>query len=308
MMNMKASIFHTSRHLTSREVTDATACCPICLYKGQREAVAPLQQHPAIVLLRCPRCRGISASYMPAAEILRRYYAEYYREGDERHTFHQIEKLVAHITGLFDLPIIDVVRILDFGGGDGELGRGIAEHMLRQRAAQRAIVTVVDFHQTGMAGSGNITIEHYRELSGVTELQTLILASAVLEHIPDLHGTLTVLNGMIEPGGYFYARTPYMTPFRRVLKSFDLTYPAHVHDLGPSFWNRFVETFTLDARMLFSQPSPVETSFARAPFRTAISHLCKTVAGLELALSPRKRDYCWEWVGGWEVLMRMGIE
>jgi len=57
--------------------------------------------------------------------------------------------------------------------------------------------------------------------------------------------------------------------------------------------------------VIFSGPSPVETAFARAPIRTAVSHLCKAVARLEHALAPRKRDYRWEWVGGWEALLQM---
>lgn len=98
-----------------------------------------------------------------------------------------------------------------------------------------------------------------------------------------------------------------MTPFRRVLKGFDLTYPAHVHDLGPSFWNRVTDTFNLGAQVIFSQPSPVETAFAKAPVRTAVSYLCKAVAHFEHALVPRKRDYRWEFVGGWEVLLHFKL-
>lgn len=245
---------------------------------------------------------------MPTAETLDRYYVDYYREGEERHTFHEMAKLAAHIISRLELPETDLLRILDFGGGDGALGRGIAEYLLKKGAVKRAVVSVVDYNQTGVAGSGGITVEYHRELAEVRERQALVLASAVLEHIPDVHGALTTLLELTEPGGYFYARTPYMTPFRRILRGFDLTYPAHVHDLGPSFWNRIADTFVLKARVIFSEPSPVETAFTQAPIRTAVSRLCKAVAHVEHALAPRKRDYRWEWVGGWEVLMQMEKE
>ncbi|MHB9107708.1 MAG: methyltransferase domain-containing protein [Armatimonadota bacterium] len=301
---MKASIFHTSRHVASGEVIDATARCPICLDAGPREAVAPLQADPAITLLRCGHCRGLSASHMPAAETLDKYYAGYYHEGDEQHTFHRMEGFVMHIARRLELPKTDVLRILDFGGGDGALGRGIAERLLAKGVAERAVISVVDYHQAGVAAGGGITVEYHRELAEVREPQSLVLASAVLEHIPDMHGALSALFALVAPGGWFYARTPYMTPFRRVLQGFDLTYPAHVHDLGPSFWNRIADTFNLNMHVVVSAPSPVETAFAKAPVRTAVSHLCKAVAHLEHALAPQKRDYCWEWVGGWEVLLR----
>jgi len=301
---MKASIFHTSRHVASNEVIDATARCPICHDAGPRDVVLPLQANPAISLLRCRRCRGLSASHMPTVETLAKYYAEYYHEGDEQHTFHRMDALVTHITRRLELPETDVLRILDFGGGDGALGRGIAEKLLAKSSAERAIVSVVDYHQAGVSAGGGITVEYHRELAEVREPQSLVLASAVLEHIPDMHNALATLFGLVAPGGWFYARTPYMTPFRRVLKGFDLTYPAHVHDLGPSFWNRIAETFSLNMQVVASAPSPVETAFTKAPVRTAVSHLCKAVAHIEHALAPQKRDYCWEFVGGWEVLLR----
>jgi len=304
---MRASIFQTSWHVAPDEVTDATAHCPICFAAEPREAMVPLQQNPAVNLLRCNHCRGLSASHMPTPETLDRFYAQYYREGEEQHTFHGITRLSSHIARCLQIPKADTFRILDFGGGDGSLGRGIAEFLLAQRVARRAVVTIVDYQQAESASGDGITVEYHRELADVREPQTLVLASAVLEHIPELHDTLANLFGLTAPGGYFYARTPYMMPFSRLLKGFDLTYPAHVHDLGPSFWNRVTDTFSFNARTVFSLPSPVETTFARAPIRTAVSHLCKAVAHCEHALAPRKRDYRWEWVGGWEVLLQSSV-
>jgi len=91
----------------------------------------------------------------------------------------------------------------------------------------------------------------------------------------------------------------------RVIKGLDFTYPFHVHDMGPSFWNRISETFQLDARIVVSRPSPVETSIKQASARTVAAHLLKVPGYLESLLSPAgRKDRWWTLVGGWELLLQ----
>jgi hypothetical protein len=96
-----------------------------------------------------------------------------------------------------------------------------------------------------------------------------------------------------------------MIPLARVIGKFDLTYPAHVHDMGSGFWNRFVQTFGLQADLIVSRPSPIETAFSEAPARTIAAFIMKLPSRFELAVRhPRPIDPIWTLVGGWEATLR----
>jgi hypothetical protein len=131
----------------------------------------------------------------------------------------------------------------------------------------------------------------------------LVLASAILEHIPDLYPVLTRLFQLVREGGWFYARTPWVLPLASVVRNFDITFPAHVHDLGNDFWSRVPEVFGLRPRHYRSATSPVETSFEGSFMRTLAAHLLKFPSRVEHAVSPvSRKNRIWKLVGGWEVI------
>jgi hypothetical protein len=79
----------------------------------------------------------------------------------------------------------------------------------------------------------------------------------------------------------------------------DFTYPAHVHDLGPAFWNRILSYLPVDRtefEIRAAGPSPVETAFRAAPLRTAAGYALKAPG---YVLGSR-----YPFVGGWEVFIR----
>jgi SAM-dependent methyltransferase len=130
----------------------------------------------------------------------------------------------------------------------------------------------------------------------------LVLASAVLEHIPGARHELRRLLAALRPGGVLYARTPAVAPLLKWLQalhvSCDFTFPAHVHDLGPSFWSRILSHLELPAteyRIRRSGPSPVETSLRRNPGRTVAAWLLKAPGRVLAGRYP----FC----GGWEVFV-----
>ena len=51
------------------------------------------------------------------------------------------------------------------------------------------------------------------------------------------------------PRGLFYARTPYHVATAKLLRSFgyhfDMGFPAHLHDMGSTFWNDILDTMEL---------------------------------------------------------------
>jgi 2-polyprenyl-3-methyl-5-hydroxy-6-metoxy-1,4-benzoquinol methylase len=196
------------------------------------------------------------------------------------------------------------LRILDYGGGDGSLGYAVASELLA-RGVSHARIDLVDFEPPRPSHDPRIAIRGCKELGEIEGDYDIIIASAILEHVPLVNSVVRKLAAAARPGGYFYARTPFMVPLARLLGRLDLGYPAHVHDMGSSFWNRSVRTFELRAEIVISRPSLIETTFAEAPARTVAAFLMKLPSHLELAIRrPRPMDPLWSLVGGWEVVLR----
>lgn len=311
-----ATCNHRGKHLRENEVYDARAHCPICLYAGKRVQGIRLQSDPVIHLLHCPACGGRSAAWMPRPEILRDYYTGYFGSGDAAGgndivcvTFQGTERFARHLISAMPLAAgTSPVRILDYGGGDGSLAIAIAKSLGNRAVA----VTLVDYQKPrAMRVPAHVQVAHATHLGEVQAMYPgqkfdIVIASAVAEHIPELNGVLNFLFGMIEPGGYFYARTPYISNLIAFLPFIDFVYPAHVHDLGASFWNRITRTFHLHADVIISQPSIVETEWRKAFIRTLAAHILKFPGYIEGKIAPKRVDRWWNLVGGWEVVLRAG--
>ena len=242
---------------------------------------------------------------MPTESLLIGYYSDYYRKSSVKVAFDQPERFANHLLSLAGEYLQrDSIAVLDFGGGDGGIAHLLARLLLKRKTSH-VRVTLVDYrHGTSPQYSSQIAFERFDTLSEVGEKEfDLVLASAVLEHIPDARRELLRLLSFVRSGGLFYARTPASVPigriFRRLGLSYDFTYPAHVHDLGQTFWERILPClYDVDKpyELVLSRPSIVETAFRRHPFRTLAAHLCKA-----LCYVPGSH---WSIVGGWEVLIR----
>lgn len=244
---------------------------------------------------------------MPKDYVLDRYYSQYYAHSQLRTTTANTENFARRVIApMSDLGRSNGLRILDYGGGDGSLAHAIATRLINQPDEKRHIqIDVVDYELPGVYSDARISVRGYKDIESVQGKYDLVLASAVLEHVPLLNGIIRGLTRLASPGAYFYARTPFMMPLARLIRNFDITYPAHVHDMGSSFWNRFVQTFDLQAELIISRPSLIETTFCDAPVRTVAAFLMKLPSHLELALRrARPTDPIWTLVGGWEVLLR----
>jgi len=257
-------------------------------------------------MLRCDSCGGCSASHMPRPEVLHSYYGVYYRDAELAVTFAEPGRFARHI--LRSVPpgsFGDDVRILDFGGGDGTLAYAIGEALVAQSPGRRVEIVVMDFPRARAVDHDRISLRQRAPTDAIQGSFELVLASGVLEHVPDVHAVFRSLLNAVAAGGCFYARTPYGIPFRRIIRNLDLTFPAHVHDLGAPFWDRVLETFAFDGELLGSRPSLVETSFSRQPLRSAVSAAFKFPAHVESRVFPsaRRRRF-WHLVGGWECLLR----
>lgn len=311
-----ATCNHQSKHLEENAVYDARARCPICLYTGKRAQGIQLQSSPVIHLLHCPACGGRSAAWMPRTEVLQDYYSGYFDPTETAGendavcvTFQGIERFARHL--IKAMPVAagtSPVRILDYGGGDGSLALEIAK-CLGERAVS---ITLVDYQKPrAMLVPQHVSVVHFTHLTEVEEKIPgqkfdIVLASAVLEHIPEPNGVIKALFGMIKPGGYFYARTPYMSNLIAFMPFIDFVYPAHVHDMGASFWSQITKTFNLRADIIVSRPSIVETEWSKNFVRTLIANILKLPARIEGKIAPHRIDRWWNLVGGWEVVLRAG--
>jgi len=289
---VRATTAHRSVHVGADDVVDCRARCPICGSDERRKRIAPLQRDPDIDFLACRRCHGTSASHMPTAGFLQRYYAGYHDGRSARVTFGDSLRFARHVVS--SLPEMrGSVRILDFGGGDGTLAIAIARRLLEGRATNIDI-TVVDWSEAvADAGDPRIRVDACRTIDDVAGDFDLVLASAVLEHVPDLRTLLPALVARVARRGVLYVRTPYVVPLRRLLPV-DVGFPAHVHDLGSDFWHALDTWLPSPLRTIVSRPSPVAASWRHDPLRALVSHVLKV---------PGRVSRSWPFVGGWEAVL-----
>jgi SAM-dependent methyltransferase len=302
---MRATAHHRGKHLGPSEVFAATERCLICLYDGPRKPVFRLQQAPLIQLLACPNCRGVSADFMPTAPVLDDFYTHYWPDEEHRITFGSERRFALRI--LKNAKIDgrrNPVRILDFGGGDGTIAIEIAKVLASGRGV-KCDIDLVDWGAVDKQVSEKILLRGHRTLETVAAPYDLVIASAVLEHIPEVNAVMKTLFSLVGPNGYFYGRTPYVLPLSRLDPFFDFTYPGHVHDMGSGFWGRITETFKLRARIVHSATSPLETLFSQYPFRSTLACVFKTPSWIEeIFSSPSRKDRFWNLVAGWELVLQ----
>jgi SAM-dependent methyltransferase len=295
------------RTLTDADLWDADRC-PICDSTVPRSVILRANESPHVDWLACSVCRGASLSRMPSDEYLDAFYEGYY---DSHRRSSAVDdalwrRLAHHISKQIRLDNTGhgALRILDFGGGRGGVSLAIAKQLARERTVT---VTIVDrsFEQSHeLRSEDGIDVEYVRTLAQAEETFDLVIASAVLEHIPRLAPVLReLLDKTRDSGGSFYARTPYALPLRKLYSSYDLEFPQHVHDLGPSFWNRLMERDGIRARTVVSRPSVVESFIWDRPVATLAANILKIPGRVERWIRRSPKDYLWNWVGGWELFL-----
>ncbi len=306
-MRVSSTSYHGSQHLTEEELHPEGALCPWCA-NTKRKTVAVLQENPLVTLEECPICFATTASRMPTDKALADYYNAYYEDkrfAKARVTVGDARRMGRHLSRWMEGRDHNrVLRVLDFGGGDGSVAAMAAEAVLsRAPALQRIEITVTDYNPVTVDSPNRfIHLQHRPDLEGLPAGEfDFIIASAILEHIPESRETLDRLLGFMRPGAGFYARTPFVVPIlklcHRLGVKIDFTFPAHLYDLGQFFWERqFAGLGRRDAfRVVSSQPSIVETTFGNGVARTLAAYLCKLPWFL--------LGSGWNLVGGWEVVV-----
>ena len=304
---MQITVFHHSKHLSADDVDDAREVCPVCGHGEPRHQVHRLQRDPDVFLLHCPKCHACSASHLPKARVLEQYYATYYQGDSKREhvTFHNPDRFGRHLSKWIDLSLDSSastpIRICDIGGGDGALSVALA-----RRFRHPCKIDVVDYPTLRYESTDMVQIRYLQDIERALDSYDIVIASAVIEHMTRLREIMPRILGLAAPGGYFYARTPYIVPFLKLWPNLDFTFPAHIHDLGPDFWSHALRLYGVSGDIVTSQPSIVETTVSHAFVRTLLSLSLKFPARLEQALGLcADRAPLWKFVGGWEVVFRM---
>ena len=236
---------------------------------------------------------------MPKADVLKKYYGSYFAPAAPKVTLDSPPRFARHIASFVREPKTHLA-ITDFGGGDGTLAYSLAR-ILCHRGCLSAEITVVDYAESLIPQDHRITIRSAPPHSPVPP-SNVILASAVLEHIPDPLAALVRLFAALRPSGILYIRTPAVAGFMRLAEAFgqklDFTFPAHLHDFGQRFWENILSLVPdgYDFEILRSSPSLVETDFRHHPLHTVAAHAAKAPWRL------LGRNYTL--VGGWEIVFR----
>jgi SAM-dependent methyltransferase len=305
-MPISAAVYHAGKFLQEHDLLPESRACPWCKFAGHRAPVLSLQANPDVWLLKCPVCYAVSTSRVATESAIDSYYASYYSDaakhqvtcGDPSHHGRHICRYAKLRPGL------PRITMLDFGGGDGSIGYAVGVELAKRSNAPIDIV-VVDYNKSLMVPTHpQVTLSHASTLQEVAENKVfdLVLASAILEHLPEPAEITRKLLQRLAPHGYFYARTPYMAPLLRLLSrvriAADFTFPAHFHDLGQDFWERILPTLEMASEvwtLVRSRPSLVETSFSEHAGRTILAHAMKAPWWL------LRRSY--PLLGGWEVFI-----
>lgn len=178
---------------------------------------------------------------------------------------------------------------------------------LRKKISQISIeILVVDYcnHLYKTDGSDGIIMKHAFSLNDVDvkEKFDLIIASAVIEHLPKPADDIKKLFILLRMGGYIYFRTPYVYPLWRDLKRIGITYymdyPIHIWDLGGKWYENlasYVKYEKKDIRLILSKPSVVEESFKNNFWLALVSYILK---------APWYVCHRWSYVGGWEAIYK----
>lgn len=305
---LQAAIGNPSRHMPEDRLDPPLVRCPIC-NANDIGLCLDLQFKPDVSLMRCGQCAAGFANRMPTTGALREYYASYYEVpkykdlAQSRVHFSMPHRLARHILRRVRLQRGSVaVRLFDFGGGDGTVATFIGQEILTNGYADRVEITLVDYDAPRAVQDSRISVSSVPEANNLAEDDFDIgIASASLEHVPDLRGCLICLLRAVRPGGSLYVRTPYVEPLIRLARviglNVDFGYPAHLYDLGETFWRRILATTDLAGNYTLrsSRPSIVESTLGSAPFRTAAAHMLKApwwLIGNRYGL-----------IGGWEAVI-----
>lgn len=262
---------------------------------------------PDINFIKCKKCGAVTYDKLYSQEALDKIYSKYhYFAENNAHlvTFYGTDRFARHLSKFVDFPGRDKIKILDFGGGNGALSYFTAKQIKKKNPGISVEITVVDYCRKLYCPSdlADITMKRVFPISAVQEKYDLIIASAVIEHLPELGLDIKKLFLCLCGGGYIYFRTPYIYPLWRDLQKvgidYNTLYPEHIWDLGGKWYEhlpKYINNSKTKIDLIVSRPSIVEKNFRSNFFIALVSYLLK---------APWYVFHWWPYVGGWEAVFK----
>lgn len=287
--------------LSPNEMGPQDPACRLCGFAGARRRIIALQQ--GVDLLECPSCYCRSASRMPRPEVLHEFYSTYYQHLPGTSTFDGSPRFAQHLFQCLGVSPGQHLRLLDFGGGvDATLSRALSNIFI-EHGSRRTEIDLIDYNAKCRTDWGQTTVTCHDSLTTVQrETYDVVVASAIIEHLPEPRPALIDLLECLRPAGSAYFRTPALSAIAAVLArlgiKLELEYPAHCHDMGQRFWESILHTLGVADRfsIVRSRPSIVETEFRTHPIPTITAYAAKAPWYVLRRAYPM--------VGGWEVVIR----
>lgn len=265
-----------------------------------------LKDEPEIWMVECATCKALSSPTIPTMQSLDELYDPAHYEAALSSSSYISKKLAAHIVSHFKKhKSSKPINILDFGGGNGRLCDEIRTQLRSIHPKTQVDCTVVDiFNSLIFDDIKFIDAEKFNNIDGTYDI---VLASAILEHLPEPGKALPLLLNMVRANGIFYARTPFEEKLVTLGIGYKTSWPIHLHDLGPKFWEHIIKNNEDKFIALSSTTSINETSPKVNLSKNIIVHILKFVSHVECLTIKRWFNYSgviWPYIGGWQVILR----
>ncbi len=282
--------------------------CPVCGNNiGPSHRRFKLQKDPDVWMLKCNNCNLGTCEYLPSDNFLSGLYDPDHYAASLTSNLKLSNKLAANISNKcsFLFSSKQKISILDYGGGNGALCNAL---MLDLRSRYKNIKfesVVVDVYNS--LDYKDISFLSVEEFDNASDKFDIVIASAVLEHLTNPKKILDKLIYLLNTDGVFYARTPYEIPLVKLNIGYKTSWPIHLHDMGPDFWEFIGNNYKDQIDFIQSKTSVIETSIMNRPIRTSIAFLLKIPSLIETSFIKNNINYngvIWGLVGGWEVIFK----
>ena len=277
--------------------------CPIC-NSSNFVFSSIAQEKPLVTYYKCKNCYCCFSDRQPNDMALDEIYNPSHYVSSLTQEDFLSKRLAKKIADAADINLDNnkLVSIIDFGGHNGNLCKFLVDELYLRKFKTKGYV--VDIHNSVI--HNEIGFINAKDFEGSITKYTIVLASAVIEHLKNPNFHLEKLIDSTEDGGLFYARTPWDVPVGKIIPSHKLRWPRHLFDLGADFWKNFLRNRP-EVKILWFRPSIIETS-PKNFIRYSLSFILKSFTSIELwikSIFNRSNNVpLFKIVGGWEVLIK----
>jgi ubiquinone/menaquinone biosynthesis C-methylase UbiE len=121
-------------------------------------------------------------------------------------------------------------RVLEIGSGDGILARALAERGYNVIATDLSTLRLTRVRRRSLGLPVNCVATDALKLPFADTSADVVVASEVIEHIPDYFGVLSEVQRVLKPGGMLVVTVPYKEKIRMILCPHCLqTFPEYGH-------------------------------------------------------------------------------